>query len=108
MVDPVRDRPSEGSATSTLGRSVSNGVEGDTKTTHTVEVGKSYYEKLTGRKVAPHELVRRSFEFLLQREPKESILKEFNITKIAYYFPEYEEEIKRTLINSDEKTDKHR
>lgn len=83
-------------------------VEGDTKTTHTVEVGKSYYEKLTGGKAAPPELVKRSFEFLLRREPKESILKAFNITKISYYFPEYEKEIKHTLINADGKTDKHR
>ncbi|MCP6720304.1 MAG: hypothetical protein KJI72_03250 [Patescibacteria group bacterium] len=72
-------------------------VENDTKTAHTVEVGKSYYEKLTSGKITPEELVRKSFEFLLKREPKESILKEFNITKISYYFPEYEEEIANSI-----------
>ena len=72
-------------------------VEGNTKTTHTVEVGKSYYEKLTSEKITPEELVRKSFEFLLKREPKESVLKEFNITKISYYFPEYEAEIRKSI-----------
>lgn len=72
-------------------------IEGDTKTAHTVEVGKSYYEKLTGGKVAPHELVKKSFEFLLERESKESILRQFNLTKISYYFPEYEEEIASSI-----------
>lgn len=41
------------------------------------------------------ELVRRSFEFLLAREPKESILPSFGLSTIARYFPEYEREIMR-------------
>ena len=43
----------------------------------------------------PTELVRRSFEFLLAREPKESILSSFGLSVIARYFPEYEREIRR-------------
>ncbi len=43
----------------------------------------------------PTELVRRSFEFLLAREPKESILPSFGLSTIARYFPEYEREIRR-------------
>jgi hypothetical protein len=35
------------------------------------------------------DLVRRSFEFLLEREPASSILREFRITDIERYFPEY-------------------
>jgi hypothetical protein len=42
----------------------------------------------------PAGLVRRSFEFLLAREPKESILPQFNIGLIGRYFPEYESEIR--------------
>jgi hypothetical protein len=41
------------------------------------------------------ELVRRSFEFLLAREPKESILPSFGLSTIVRYYPEYEREIKR-------------
>jgi len=33
--------------------------------------------------------VRRSFAFLLAREPRESILREFELPVIARYFPEY-------------------
>jgi len=43
----------------------------------------------------PTELVRRSFEFLLAREPKESILSSFGLSTIVRYFPEYEREIRR-------------
>ena len=38
------------------------------------------------------ELVRRSFEFLLEREPPTSILRRFDLAVIQRYFPEYDEE----------------
>jgi len=41
--------------------------------------------------------VRRSFEFLLERESKDSILARFDLSVISRYFPEYEREIKRRL-----------
>jgi hypothetical protein len=43
----------------------------------------------------PGDLVRRSFEFLLAREPKESILRSFDLSVIGRYFPEFEREIRR-------------
>ena len=43
----------------------------------------------------PDDLVRRSFAFLLAREPKESILGRFDLPVIGRYFPEYERDIKR-------------
>ena len=42
----------------------------------------------------PEDLVRRSFEFLLEREPRTSILREFDLPVIGRYFPEYEREIR--------------
>ena len=39
------------------------------------------------------EFISDSFRFLLEREPKESILDEFDIEDIKKYFPEFEEEI---------------
>lgn len=47
--------------------------------------------------VDPTQLVRRSFEFLLAREPKESILSSFGLSTIARYYPEYEHEIRRRV-----------
>lgn len=37
----------------------------------------------------PEELVEASFRFLLEREPKESILRKFELPVIERYFPEY-------------------
>ena len=71
--------------------------EGASKTTHRVTVAQDAYERLTGRGCPPEELVEKSFEFLLEREPKESILREFDITVIARYFPNYEGEIRERL-----------
>jgi hypothetical protein len=42
-------------------------------------------------------LLQESFRFLLEREPKEAILRRFEIPVIARYFPEYPEEIRRRL-----------
>jgi len=71
--------------------------EGGSQTTHHVTLRQNYYDKLTGGKVAPEELVRRSFQFLLEREPKESILAGFDLPVIARYFPDYEREIRKRL-----------
>ncbi|MFW6189714.1 MAG: hypothetical protein ACOC7T_04695 [Planctomycetota bacterium] len=60
---------------------------------HSVEVDEDYYQELTGGQISKKELVRRSFEFLLQREPKESILSRFDLKQISNYFPSYEGDI---------------
>ncbi len=72
-------------------------TEGTGKTVHTVTVEKSYRDKLAGTEVSAGQMVRKSFEFLLEREPKESILRSFNLTVISRYFPEYEQDIRRKL-----------
>lgn len=64
------------------------------KTEHLVEVTHDYYNFLAEGKITMEELVQKSFDFLLEREPKESILRKFNLKKISYYFPEYEKSIK--------------
>ena len=72
-------------------------VEGRTTTTHRVTLSPSYYEKLTGKRVAPELLVEKSFEFLLQREGNTSILHSFELPVIGRYFPEYEKTIEKML-----------
>ena len=61
---------------------------------HTVSLEEDYYKNLTDGKTSKEELIRKSFEFLLEHESKESILSEFNLRIIKNYFPEYEEKIK--------------
>ena len=71
--------------------------DGDGRTVHTVTVEPAYARRLTGGAAPPEELVRRSFEFLLEREPKESILGSFDLSVIRRYFAGYEEEISRRV-----------
>lgn len=73
-------------------------TESGASTEHRVRVTRDDYGRLAADTDAtPDDLVRASFEFLLEREPKESILREFGIMVIARYFPEYEAEIRRRL-----------
>jgi hypothetical protein len=60
---------------------------------HSVTFTRADFQRLAGSGETPDNLVRRSFEFLLAREPKESILKSFALTDIGRYFPDYEREI---------------
>jgi hypothetical protein len=75
-------------------------AESGSETTHEVTVSANDYAKLTAGKIEPEVLLRRSFEFLLEREPKESILSRFDLSVIGRYFPEFEREMKRRLSNS--------
>jgi hypothetical protein len=66
-------------------------------TQHQVTLRKADYQRLAGDRASPEGLVQESFLFLLEREPKESILRSFDLTVIGRYFPEYEREIARRL-----------
>ena len=65
---------------------VSNG----TSTVHKVNLTRDYYNHLSLPNLKPEKLVESSFIFLLEREPKEMILRNFDIQIISRYFPEYE------------------
>jgi hypothetical protein len=68
------------------------------KTSHQVSMGKDYYMDMTERgRIIPEEFIEKSFEFLLEKEPKDSILRQFDIIQINDYFPEYEKEIRIRL-----------
>ena len=57
---------------------------------HSVTLTRADFQRLTkGGGESPDGLVRRSFEFLLTREPKESILGRFELPVIERYFPEF-------------------
>jgi hypothetical protein len=72
-------------------------VEGASRSRHTVDVKGDDLARLDPTATEPKELVRRSFDFLLRRESKESILASFDLMLIARYFPEYETEIGRRV-----------
>ena len=62
-------------------------------TVHQVSVQADYAQKLTGSCINIEELLKKSFEFLLACESNTSILRSFDLSVIARYFPEYEREI---------------
>ena len=74
---------------------------GSAATSHEVSVPANFPAALGCGHVAPEELVRASFEFLLERESATSILREFSLDVISQYFPEYPAEIRARLGSSN-------
>jgi hypothetical protein len=69
-------------------------VAGDSsETTHEVTVTRADYERLARKDEPGTQFIRRCFEFLLEREPNEAIMRSFDVSVIKTYFPEFEEEI---------------
>jgi hypothetical protein len=69
--------------------------EGAGASTHAVILDDEVYGRLGAGYASKEEFLRVCFEFLLAREPKESILSRFEVPVIARYFPEFEDEIRR-------------
>ena len=60
---------------------------------HDVTMTHATFTRLTADKRTPAQCVEAAFRFLLDREPKESILSRFDVDVIARYFPELEREM---------------
>lgn len=65
-------------------------------TTHEVTVDRETLADLAPA-ATPEELVRASFAFLLEREPRESIMRRFELPIIGRFFADYPDEIRRRL-----------
>jgi hypothetical protein len=68
--------------------------EGGSETSHEVTLSGDLLARLAPAESADA-FVRRCFAFLLEREPKESILARFDVAVIGRYFPEFEKTIAR-------------
>lgn len=62
-------------------------AENGTSTTHTVTASDQELTRYAESPADPKTVVHDAFMFLLDREPKESILRRFAITDIERYFP---------------------
>ena len=71
--------------------------EGKGETKHRVTMTKAMYERLSAGKHTPEAVIDAAFRFLLEREPKESILSRFDVSVIARYFPAFERDLPRYL-----------
>lgn len=63
--------------------------------TYTVTLRDAYFKSLSDGAESKSSFIQRSFEFLLERESKESILRSFDLAVISNYFPEFERIIRK-------------
>jgi hypothetical protein len=71
--------------------------QGKGESRHHVTMARETYRRLTGGQHSPERCLEAAFRFLLDREPKESILERFDVSVISRYFPEFEQELPRYL-----------
>ena len=72
--------------------------EGRGETRHTVTLDPATLNRLGAARGADGErFIEAVFEFLLERESKESILSRFDVSVVSRYFPEFESEIGKYL-----------
>lgn len=66
-------------------------------TFYKVTMDKDFLTRI-GATYHPEKVVQKSFEFLLEKEPKEKILQEFDIAELAHYYPGFIPELNKRLI----------
>jgi hypothetical protein len=71
-----------------------------------VTMSKVDIKRLAPGTVTPGECIRAAFLFLLDREPRESILRRFDVSVIEYYFPDFTREFPRYLNERPSSQDK--
>ena len=76
-------------------------VENVRETKHLVTLSDVYYTKLTKGKISKTELIKKSFEFLLEKESQDSIMSKFNLKVIQTYFSDFEEVILKQIGSVD-------
>jgi hypothetical protein len=74
--------------------------KGGGESRHPVTMASYACEQLAKGAHTPEVCVEAAFRFLLDREPKESILQRFDVSLISRYFPEFERELPSYLPQS--------
>jgi hypothetical protein len=67
---------------------------------HAVTLRRTTYERLTGGTHSAEVCVDAAFRFLLDREPRDAILGQFDMAVISDYFPEFEARLPDYLAGS--------
>jgi hypothetical protein len=65
-------------------------TEGESTSEHEVTLSEADRQRLAEGFPSAEDFIRSCFEFLLEREPKEQILRSFDVSVISGYFPEFE------------------
>lgn len=69
-----------------------------------VSMSRSDWARLTGEAYQPEDCVRAALLFLLDREPRQSILARFDVSIISSYFPEFEKALPTYLASGPDDT----
>ena len=72
--------------------------DGKGETSHRVSFSRAMHQRLGAGTHTPERCLDAAFRFLLDREPKESILRRFDVGVIPRYFPEFERELPKYLV----------
>lgn len=72
-------------------------VTDSSTTVHVVTLSDDFFVAITGGDSSKETLIKKSFEFLLERENNTMILQRFDLPMIGRYYPEYEQVIKKKL-----------
>lgn len=73
-------------------------IDGEKISKHTVSLNKKMFDRLNLNRT-PLEIVEFSFNFLLEKEGKEDILKSFDLSEIPDYFSDFEKKLNSKLKN---------
>ena len=65
----------------------------EARTEHIVTLDRDYWDRLTKSVGAPADIIKKSLEFLLKKEPQDAILKSFDLRVVRRHFPDFEKEI---------------
>ena len=68
-------------------------------THHEVAFERAELERLAPAGTKPEELVRAAFGYLLEQEPREQILRQFELYVIGRYYPGWQEAVRRRLAS---------
>jgi hypothetical protein len=68
--------------------------EGGSRSTHQVTLARRDHRELGVEGESPKQFVRRCIEWLLEHEPKESIMSRFDVREISQYFPRFREDMR--------------
>jgi hypothetical protein len=74
--------------------------EGEDQTSHRVTISRAMLTQLAADRYTPERCLDAVFRFLLDREPKESILRRFDVAVVPRYFSEFERELPLYLSQS--------
>ena len=74
-------------------------VQNTTTTQHIVKVGDKILTEFTFNQLSKEQFLKKSFLFLLRKEPNTSIQGDFNIEEIENFFPEFRNIYKVDWVN---------